>query len=321
MNTSVNTSTLMTSGVTGARETALGWFLLIVASVVVVAITVLVLMAALRKREVNPVGDSVARAEQPGELRWITVGGLMIPAVVLGVAFLFTVFTIDAVGSPATPVVAHVTVTGHQWWWEARYDDSVTSNTFSTANEIHVPVGEPVQFDLTTADVIHSFWVPALAGKVDLIPGQHNTLWLEAKEPGTYTGPCGEYCGTQHANMRVTVVAESPPRFHAWLTTQRAAAAAPMDSLHAAGRDAFAHAGCAMCHTIRGTATGGGVGPDLTHLASRRELAAGSLVNSPGTLMTWIAGAQAIKPGCDMPNMALNAPDLVALVAYLETLK
>jgi cytochrome c oxidase subunit II len=314
----MNTSTLSTAGLNGSSETALGWFLIIVSCAVVLIIIVLVLGAALRRR----VPDADGTTNDAKDIRWITIGGIIVPVVILTVAFLFTITTINAVGAPAgaTGYAATIDVTGHQWWWEVTYHDSIPSHDFTTANEIHIPVGQPVRFSLAAGDVIHSFWVPALAGKVDLIPGQHNTLWLEAKTPGVWMGPCGEYCGTQHANMRVTVVAESPDAYRQWLDDQRSPASAP-DSLAAGGFAVFKRAGCSTCHTIRGTDAGGGVGPDLTHIGSRRMLAAGTLANTPGGLSGWITGAQGLKPGCAMPNMAVEPRDLAPLVAYLHSLQ
>lgn len=314
----MNTSTLATAGANGSAETALGWFLLIVSSAVVLVIIILVLGAALRRRAPDEDGISGAK-----DIRWITIGGIIAPVVILTVAFLFTVSTINAVGAPpgGAPYAATIDVTGHQWWWEVTYHDSLPEHQFTTANEIHIPVGQPVQFRLSAGDVIHSFWVPALSGKVDLIPGQHNTLWIEAKRPGVYRGPCGEYCGTQHSNMRVTVVAESPDAYAQWLARQREPALAPPGGEAAAGFAVFSRTGCAACHAIRGTAAGGGVGPDLTHIGSRRMLAAGAIPNTPGGLGGWITGAQGIKPGCDMPNMAIAPNDLAPLVAYLHSLQ
>ncbi|HZS59274.1 MAG TPA: cytochrome c oxidase subunit II [Gemmatimonadaceae bacterium] len=313
----MNTSTLSNAGVNGSSEAALGWFLLIVSLVVVAVIIVLVLAAALRRRPIEHDG-----VETPGEMRWITIGGIVVPVIILTVSFLLTIGTINAVGAPpgGASYAALIDVTGHQWWWEVTYHDSLPQDQFTTANEIHIPVGEPVRFSLATGDVIHSFWVPALAGKVDLIPGEHNTLWLEAKKPGVYMGPCGEYCGTQHANMRVTVVAESPDAYHSWLQQQRRPAPAPAEAM-STGFATFAKAGCGTCHTIRGTSAGGGVGPDLTHIASRRMLAAGAIENTEGGLAGWITGAQGIKPGSDMPNMAVAPRDLAPLIAYLRSLQ
>jgi cytochrome c oxidase subunit 2 len=316
----VQTSTLSTQGVTGARESALGWFLLIVASAVVAVVTILVVMAALRHRrgDLEPVTSSSTT-----ELRWITVGGIGVPIVILTVAFLFTVTTINAVGAPARSYAATIQVTGHQWWWEVRYEGADPSEDVTTANEIHIPAGEPVRVKLESGDVIHSFWVPQLAGKMDVIPGQHNELWIQAKEPGVYVGNCGEYCGAQHAHMRIVVVADAPDTYRAWLAGQARPAPAPVptDSVTFNGFAAFNRAGCSACHGIRGTAAGAAVGPDLTHLGSRQTLAAGVLPNTSANLMAWIAGAQQLKPGTDMPDMHVAPSDLPVLVAYLESLR
>jgi cytochrome c oxidase subunit 2 len=314
------TSTLSTRGVTGARESALGWFLLIVASAVVVVIAILVLVAALRRRRADA---APATTSSKAELRWITIGGIAVPLVILTVAFLFTVTTINAVGAPAGPYAATIQVTGHQWWWEVRYHGADPSQDVTTANEIHVPAGEPVRVELESGDVIHSFWVPELAGKMDVIPGQHNALWIEAKTPGVFTGNCGEYCGPQHAHMRLTVVADAPDTYRAWLAGQQQPAPTPTatDSVAFNGFATFNRAGCSACHGIRGTGAAAAVGPDLTHFGSRTTLAAGLLPNTAANLEAWIAGAQQLKPGSDMPDMRVAPADLPVLVAYLESLR
>ncbi len=314
-------STLTNSGVSGTRETLLGAFLLIVAAAVVVVIGALVLIAAFRHREPHGVEAGIEPTRAAVDRRWILIGGILIPVAVLATAYVFTVGTLDAVASPGHPYAASVTLTGHQWWWEAVYQDSEPAHSFTAANEVHLPVGEPVYFGVQTADVIHSFWVPELAGKIELIPGRQNSLWLEARVPGVFVGLCSQYCGTQHAHMRITVVAESPDAFHGWLARQRESAPAPADSTQAAGQQVFLTRGCASCHTIRGTGAGGAMGPDLTHLASRHMLGAGAMPNTPPNLMAWIQDAQGIKPGSDMPRMDLPPRELEALVAYLETLR
>jgi cytochrome c oxidase subunit 2 len=177
-----------------------------------------------------------------------------------------------------------------------------------------------VRFDVQTADVIHTLWVPELAGKIQLIPGRHNSLWLEARLPGVFSGPCSQYCGTQHAHMRITVVAEPASAYEQWLESQRQEAAVPSDSARAMGQRVFLSRGCASCHAIRGTDAGAAMGPDLTHLASRRMLGAGAITNTPDNLMAWIQDAQSIKPGVDMPRMSLQPAELQSLVAYLESL-
>jgi cytochrome c oxidase subunit 2 len=315
------TSTLADAGVTGSRETALGDFVLIVASAVVVIVTVCVLVAALRRRTAHGVEAGIEPTRPASDRRSIFVFGIIIPAIILAVAFVLTLQTLHAVASPGRAYAADVTVTGHQWWWEIAYHDSMPSHTFTTANEIHLPVGEPVHFDVQTADVIHTLWVPELAGKIQLIPGRQNSLWLEAKVPGVFSGPCSQYCGTQHAHMRITVVAEPMPQYEQWLASQREVAAAVPDSARAMGQRVFLSRGCASCHTIRGTDAGAAMGPDLTHLASRRMLGAGAIANTPANLTAWIQDAQGIKPGVDMPRMPLQPAELQSLVAYLESLQ
>jgi cytochrome c oxidase subunit 2 len=214
-----------------------------------------------------------------------------------------------------------VRVTGHQWWWEVQYRDSLAQHWVTTANEIHVPVGRPVVVELLSTDVIHSFWPPSLSGKRDLIPGRENSLWLQADSAGVYRGQCAEFCGHQHAKMGFLVVAEPPDSFVRWLGQQRDTAVTPTDSLALRGQEVFLGASCPMCHSIAGTPAGSRVGPDLTHLAGRRTLAAGTLPNTRGNLAGWITNPQAFKPGAKMPSNAFTAADLQALLAYLETLR
>jgi cytochrome c oxidase subunit 2 len=212
-------------------------------------------------------------------------------------------------------------VTGHQWWWDVRYDAHVPAHRVRTANEIHIPVGQPILLKLRTSDVIHSFWVPSLHGKRDLIPGQTNTLWLQADRPGTYRGQCAEFCGHQHAHMGLLVVAEPPERFAGWQERQRQPAAEPADALARRGREVFVAGPCALCHAVRGTEAAAEVAPDLTHLGSRLTIAAATLANTPGHLAGWIVDPQRLKPGSHMPPMSLAADDLQALLAYLGSLR
>jgi cytochrome c oxidase subunit 2 len=184
-----------------------------------------------------------------------------------------------------------------------------------------VPVGRPVVIDLRSTDVIHSLWVPQLAGKRDLIPGQETSLWFRVDTAGVYRGQCAEFCGYQHAKMAFEVIADPPAHFAQWLVQQRDTAATPTDSITRRGLQVFVSSACVMCHTIGGTTAGSRVGPDLTHLASRRSIAAGTLPNTAGNLMAWIAAPQAVKPGARMPATALAPQDLAAVVAYLETLR
>jgi cytochrome c oxidase subunit II len=241
-----------------------------------------------------------------------------------GVLFVFLVLS-TSVGRAITATPGHsalqIRVTGHQWWWEVQYRDSLAQHWATTANEIHVPVGRPVVLELVSTDVIHSFWPPSLSGKRDLIPGRENSLWLQADKAGEYRGQCAEFCGHQHAKMGFLVVADPPDRFARWLAQQRDTAATPTESLAMRGQEVFLGTSCPMCHTIAGTPAGSRVGPDLTHLAGRRTIAAGTLANTRGNLAGWIINPQAFKPGAKMPATALSAPDLQALLAYLETLR
>jgi cytochrome c oxidase subunit 2 len=211
-----------------------------------------------------------------------------------------------------------VDVIGRQYWWEVRYLD----RGVVTANEVHIPAGRAVRLRLTSADVIHSFWVPQLAGKLDLIPGQTNTLWIEADAPGIYRGQCAEFCGVQHARMALHVVAVPPEQFGAWLEASRGPAPPPADALARRGQELFFSRACAACHAVRGTDADGSAGPDLTHLMRRQWIAAGTLRNTPENLADFITDAQGIKRGSSMPSFSeLDPESLRALIAYLTTLE
>jgi cytochrome c oxidase subunit 2 len=232
------------------------------------------------------------------------------------------VVTLAAVSRPSpgkSPFT--VEITGHQWWWEVNYvGNDGPSRNFTTANEIHIPTGQPVEVKLKTADVIHSFWVPALTGKTDLIPGQTNDSWMEADHPGTYRGQCTEYCGQQHAHMAFAVIADPPDQFKAWWNHQLETASAADPKPITDGENAFI-AKCGICHSVRGTRAGGVVGPDLSHLMQRRTIAANTIPNTPGYLSAWIADPQHIKPGNFMPRLDISAADLTRIRNYLATLQ
>jgi cytochrome c oxidase subunit II len=252
--------------------------------------------------------------------RLVVGGGLIAPAVVLLILLTVDLRTLVAVAAPPGPADLTLDVVAHQWWWEVRYPDQKVS----TANEIHVPAGQIVLIHLSSVDVIHSLWVPRLAGKTDVVPGQTNTMWLQATSPGEYRGQCAEYCGIQHANMAFSVIADQPDQFQAWITAQQQPAVVPSDAGLARGAQAFASLGCISCHALRygGTApTGGGLGPDLTHLASRRTIAAGAAANDTATLERWISNPQALKQGTTMPATTTDAEILRVLAAYLSSLK
>jgi cytochrome c oxidase subunit 2 len=299
----------------------LTWYMLLI-SVAVCLIIAVLLWAALRRA--RPEDQSVKMDQIPIErggdgIRWISIG-LIASAVPLFIAFVWTMVTLAAVaGPPAHPGLV-LDVTGRQWWWQVAYDASNPVDLFETANEIHIPVGVPVLVRLHGADVIHSFWVPQLAGKTDTIPGQTNLSWIQADRPGRYLGQCTEFCGYQHAHMQFEVVAEPRADFDRWVNAQRQPAVAPVELAATRGLSVVEYR-CGLCHRVRGTAAGAVSAPDLTHLMSRRTLAAGTLVNNPGNLAGWIQVPQNLKPGSLMPNQQLSAQELTDTLAYLETLQ
>jgi cytochrome c oxidase subunit 2 len=214
-----------------------------------------------------------------------------------------------------------IKVRGLQWWWGVEYFGSSPEQRFETANEIHIPVGRNVRLQLEGVDVIHSFWVPSLAGKQDLVPGRPNELMIRAERAGTYRGQCAEFCGLQHAHMAVFVVAEEQPSFDEWVRLQRQNATPSEDPEVEAGRQAFLAKQCAACHAIRGTSAEGKTGPDLTHVGGRKYIAAGLLQTTRGSLAAWIADPQNLKPGSNMPMVPLDAEELRSISAYLASLK
>jgi cytochrome c oxidase subunit 2 len=288
------------------------------ASVVFVLVVLALLWAAFRQRRTD---DAPLSPERERPLK--TVVGLA-TGVTIVVLFGFLIYDV-AVGREITsnpgPHALQIRVTGHQWWWEVQYRDSIANDWATTANEIHVPTGRPVALELRSTDVIHSFWPPNLSPKRDLIPGNVNSLSFRAESSGVYRGQCAEYCGLQHAKMAFLVIAEPPDSFAQWLARQRDTAMTPTDQLTRRGQEVFLGSTCAMCHAISGTPAGSRVGPDLTHLASRKTIAAGTLPNTRGNLAGWIVNPQSIKPGTRMPANQLEPADLQALLAYLETLK
>ncbi|HZQ62194.1 MAG TPA: cytochrome c oxidase subunit II [Casimicrobiaceae bacterium] len=232
-----------------------------------------------------------------------------------------SVFTDRALARMPLDDALRLTITAHQFWWEVRYEDEPSSRIFTTANELQIPVGRPVLARLQASDVIHSFWVPNLQGKKDLIPGESTTIQFRADQPGVYRGQCAEFCGYQHAWMAFQVTARPAAEFEQWAQAQRQPAPEPTDELARHGRDVFMAGPCAMCHNIQGTDAHGQFAPDLTHVASRPFLAAGRLPNTPSQMMAWIINPQQFKPGVNMPAIPLSPEDLKAVVAYLQTLK
>ena len=310
---------LRTQGPAADPIAALGWGLTVVSLLVILIVAGLVLIASARARTPQGRLSAIGIARPPGGLRWIVVGTGVSTLVLFGIV-VWTLLTLAAVaGAPQTPAFT-IEIHAHQWWWEARYLDGASDRTFVTANELHVPVGAAVQLRLIGDDVIHSFWIPALAGKTDVIPGQTNLAWIQANATGVYRGQCTEYCGVQHAHMAEAVYADSPADFERWWANQLNEAATPTAPAAHDGEAVFLNH-CAACHTVRGAAAGGILGPDLTHLMSRQTLGAGTLPNDAASLEHWVADAQSVKPGCRMPTLDLPRAQLEAVTAYLQTLR
>lgn len=297
--------------------------LLALSLAVVVVIAVLVLLGALRRRAPGNDPAAVPVARSQSGLPWIYVGSAVTISLLVGIA-LWTYAVLAKVSGPPGGTAFTIQVIGHQWWWEFRYVSDQPDRSFTTANELHIPVGQPVRLEIETADVIHSFWVPALMGKVDTIAGQRNVSWIEADTPGAYRGQCTEFCGQEHAGMGLLAIADPPDAFAAWWDHQLEGPELPRSEALLAralqGEAAFTRH-CAACHAIRGTTAGGRIGPDLSHLMQRRTLAAGTLANTIGDLSGWISDPQRIKPGNYMPTLALSAPELDQIRAYLAALK
>jgi cytochrome c oxidase subunit II len=299
---------------------ALWHTMLWVCGIMFVLVIAFLLLALWRRGQRRDPQDPVhAEQEQGLSLALMTWIGLIV-----GGLFVLTVFSYMTDRSLAVAAAQpHVTlkVTAHQWWWEIEYVDQDPSRQLRTANELHLPVNTPIKISLASRDVIHSFWIPNLQGKQDLIPGRDNDIELLPVKQGSYRGICAEFCGLQHAKMHFDVVVESRQAYDAWYERQLQSAPLPNEELAKRGHDVFMSSACNLCHTIAGTEAMATTGPDLSHIASRRSLAAGALQNNPDNMRSWLANPQAIKPGNRMPIVALEGEQLDALVAYLETLQ
>jgi len=263
-------------------------------------------------------GDAPARKDRA--LRILVGCATLLSSVLLVGLLEVSVLTDRALARlPGKDAVA-IHVIAHQWWWEMVYQDPRADHVFSTANELVIPVGRPVVVTLEADDVIHSFWVPNLHGKKDLIPGRTSTIAFRADRPGRFVGRCAEFCGVQHAFMAYDVVAMPPDGYAAWVQHERSAAPEPQAAAAMRGRELFLTGSCMLCHAVQGTSAQGRRGPDLTHFASRAHIGAGSVANTPEALARWIEDPQKLKPGANMPSHFLPPADLAALVAYLETL-
>jgi cytochrome c oxidase subunit 2 len=273
---------------------------------------------------------SAAAANNPSPVVAPTMDHVLQPIVLTAIAatiitlaglLIASIWTGRLLESLYAPSAVSISISGHQWWWEVEYEDAVPARRVRTANEIHIPVGRPIAVKVTSRDVIHSFWVPNLQGKRDLIPGYTTAIWLQADRPGTYRGQCAEFCGRQHAHMAFEVIAESEADFVAWLDHERRAADPPPGGAADRGRNVFMGTKCVACHTIRGTSANGLYGPDLTHIASRRTIGAATLPNTPEHMARWIINPQEAKPGNLMPPNVLSEGEAQDLLAYLETLR
>jgi cytochrome c oxidase subunit 2 len=302
----------------------LWWLMFTVCSIVFVLVMIAVLLA-LRNSTREP-QSATAPLELPPEQqqrrRNVIISAVTATVIIL---FVFLIASFSA-GRSLTADLPNkngltIDVTAHQWWWEARYNDVDASNIFVTANEIHIPAGVPVLFNLHGGDVIHSFWVPNLGGKKDLIPGKNNAIWYQADKPGVYRGQCAEYCGLQHAKMAFWIVAEPQEQFNAWRQSQTQTSLTPTTDSQKRGQQVFLSATCVMCHAINGTPAGSNVGPNLTHIASRNMIAAATLSNTREHLAQWVRDSQSVKPGNKMPQNNLGEAELQALLDYLQSLK
>lgn len=287
------------------------WIMFGLAIGVYVLVATFIIIAVLRGRRTES-----GRPSRLTDSSFVWFGGIVMPVVVLLVIAVLTVTTTAALRKPSRSAL-HVQIVGHDWWWDVRYPGT----SIRVANEFHLPVGTPIDIRLTSADVIHSFWVPQIGGKVDLIPGQPNEFRFTITKPGLYRGQCAEYCGLQHANMALYVHADPPGLYERWVAAHRDPPSEPASELAARGAVAFQAQACAGCHTVRGTQAVGTKGPNLTDFGSRRSIGAGTIANTPNRLARWMVDAQQFKPGARMPPIALSAGDVDAIVAYLESLK
>jgi cytochrome c oxidase subunit 2 len=305
-------SALHPKGEVASRIADITWVMLIGAGLIFLLVMALLVLALC-----GPPRIRALLSQRPA----IMIAGIAFPVIVLSALLAYDLKMVTSLGRDGSPPAVSIEVVGEMWWWRVRYLAPDGQALFETANEIRIPSGLPVEFVLKSDNVIHSFWVPELAGKLDMIPGHVNRLRVQAEEEGVFRGQCAEYCGAQHANMMFEVQALSPAEFQLWMAAQRRPALEPENAQLRTGKQHFMRA-CAQCHAIRGTGATGTLGPDLTHLGSRRSLASGVLPNNVGTLAGWIAGSQHIKPGNHMPSFNhLPGADLRAIAQYMESLQ
>lgn len=316
-------SALSPAGIQASRILDLWHLTLAVCCVVFAAILLACLIAMMRAPRANratPADLIVAGHREPRTSFWVAAAAGVSTFLLFGLV-LADVLTDRALSRLPVDNALRIEMTGYQWWWRVHYPTDGDAAGFTLANELHVPVGRPVVVSLKAADVIHTFWVPNLHGKKDMIPGRDATIEFRADKAGVYRGQCAEFCGYEHALMAFQVIADAPAQYEEWAARQRQPAVTPPDEIAKRGRDVFVGQDCARCHTVRGTGAQGTIGPDLTHVASRQFFAAGTLANNRGNLAGWIVDPRTLKPGTVMPPTRLPPSDLQALLTWMETLK
>ncbi|MHB8755022.1 MAG: cytochrome c oxidase subunit II [Candidatus Acidiferrales bacterium] len=321
-------TTLTGHGPAADRIARLSWLMTILFLVVTFVTWVLLAWGFFRRRGTL---EHHAPIDSAGGEIWIAIGGMAVPFIILTILFvlglnLLAAFPIHGMHDAMTiraqdAMKPDIRITGHQWWWQIDYLSDDPSKQFTTANELHLPVGRPVYIEVVTADVMHSFWIPALHGKVDLIPGLKNYILIQAAQAGSYEGQCAEFCGMQHAHMRLLAVVQKPNEYSAWLQKQLQPASEPKTPQEVEGEQIFL-AACSKCHQVGGTSANGRFGPDLTHIGSRRYIAADSFPNNNAYLEAWVTNAQSLKPGSLMPNLTqFTGVQLRDLLAYVRQLQ
>lgn len=293
-----------------------GWLLMGISGVVYVAVLVALGWALVRRRRVDDDEPATAR-----RLALVVASAVAVTAATLVTLTISSEVVGRSLTSPTGPGAITVDAVGHQWWWEFQYRDVSPQDFVTSPNELHIPVGTTVVLKAQSRDVIHSFWVPNLQGKRDLVPGQVTSFWIHADTPGVYRGQCAEFCGHQHANMAFVVVAKPMNEFLEWIRHQRQSAVEPATSEQRLGRELFMQSTCVTCHTIRGTDAGSRVGPELTHVGSRMTIGAGTLPNTRDHLRQWVSDPQQVKPGIRMPPSPLSREELELVVTYLRSLR
>jgi cytochrome c oxidase subunit II len=314
------------AGPQSGKIDTLWWSFFWLLGAIYIAVVVVLLYALMRPRS-GAEQERIESVHKPSEERDSRVRRMVTGATIATILILFVLIVASVGTGKAISELSYkknpltIEVTGNQWWWQIRYLNDDPTLTLVTANEIHIPVGRPVQIRGLSNDVIHSFWVPNLHGKRDLIPSRTTNAWIEADHPGLYRGQCAEFCGLQHAHMSLWVVAEPQDKFKAWMDAQLQPAAVPSDPERQRGQQVFMNHACIFCHQIRGTTAGGQNAPDLTHFASRRGIAANTLPNTKGNLAGWILDPQSVKPGNHMATITVDSSELQPLIEYLESLK